>query len=368
MNAGPGSGDAGLPGRYVLRPCREADLTALERLAQASAIGISSLPPDREALRERLQASLCAFAQDADETGPDAHYLFVLEDRAQGGALIGTSGIAASAGGGDRFHSYRNEFVVHASPALGVRQRLHTLHLSHDLTGATLLTGFYIDPAHEAGPAAQLLSRGRLLFIASFPERFADRIASEHPGLADESGRCPFWDAVGRRFFNLAYPEAERLAGGQGKAYLAELMPQSPIYVPLLDESTQWAIGQLHPVAERPFEILVDEGFDADTWLNVWDGGPTLEGRLPLLKTVRRTRSVGVLPGTSRSPAPAAAAWHLAATRRRQDWRATVLALDATQASVALAEGDAAALGLRAGDALQVAALDELGAAPALAA
>lgn len=352
------SADA-LAGRFVLRPSQEGDLPALERMAAASAIGISSLPPDREALRERLRCSVRSFAQDAGEVGNDAHYLFVLEDRAQGGTLIGTSGIAASAGGGDRFYSYRNEFTVHASPALGVRNRIHTLHLSHDLTGTTLLTGFYIDPAHEAGPAAQLLSRGRLLFIATFPERFADRIASEHPGLADEAGRCPFWDAVGRRFFNLAYPEAERLAGGQGRAFLAELMPQSPIYVPLLDEATQWAIGQLHPVAELPFSILQDEGFDTDTWLNVFDGGPTLEGRPSLLKTVQRAHSVGVLAAAQR-PAPAVSAWHLAGTRRRERWRATLLPLDATQTSLALDDAEAALLGLQAGDALQVAVLDSL--------
>ncbi|MBQ0929279.1 arginine N-succinyltransferase [Ideonella sp. 4Y16] len=340
--------------RYLLRPAALADLPGLERLAGASAIGISSLPADREALRERIVRSQRSFA-DGDE--PDAHYLFVLEDRQQAGALVGTGGIAARAGAGDRFYSYRNEFTVHASPALGVRNRIHTLHLCHDLTGATVLTGFHIDPAHEDGPGAQLLSRGRLLFIASFPERFTDRIVSEHPGLADESGACPFWDAVGRRFFHLDYPAAERLASGQGRAFLAELLPQSPIYVPLLDEATQWALGQLHPVAERPFSILLDEGFDADTWLNVFDGGPTMEARLPMLKTARRLRSVGVLP-----PAPRAArgghATHLAAGRRLQHWRATLLALDATAPAVALRDDEAALLGLAVGDSLCVAALD----------
>jgi hypothetical protein len=36
--------------------------------------------------------------------------------------------------------------------------------------------------------------------------RFSDRIAAENPGLADDNGRCPFWDAVGRRFFGMDYP------------------------------------------------------------------------------------------------------------------------------------------------------------------
>jgi len=344
------------PGRFVLRPSRLADLPALERMAAASAIGISSLPPDREALRERLQRSARAFASDAADLGADAHYLFMLEDRARAGELIGTCGIAACAGGGDRFYSYRNEFMVHASPALGVRNRIHTLHLSHDLSGTTLLTGFYIEPAYERGPAAQLLSRARLLFIHRFAERFSDLIAAEHPGLADDGGRCPFWDAVGRRFFNLDYPEAERLAGGQGRAFLAELMPQSPIYVPLLDEATQWAIGQLHPVAEVPFAILQDEGFDAETWLNVFDGGPTTEGRLPLLATVAQARHVGV---TLRGTAGEGGAWHLVASRRLEGWRASLLPLDATANAVPLTDADAAALGLAAGDVLLVSPLQQ---------
>jgi arginine N-succinyltransferase len=340
--------------RFLLRPAVAADLGGLERLAAASAIGISSLPAEREALRERIARSQRSFADDAE---PDAHYLFVLEDRAAGGALVGTAGIAASAGGGDPFYSYRSAYSVHASPALGVRRRVHTLQLDPALSGATLLTGFHIDPELEQGPAAELLSRGRLLFIASFPERFGDRIVSEHPGLADESGRCPFWDAVGRRFLNLDYPAAERLAAGRGKAFLADLLPPSPIHVPLLDEATQWAIGQLHPVAERPFQILLDEGFEADTWLNVFDGGPTLEGRLPLLRTARRLRGVGVLP-----PAPPggrhAGTLHLAASRHRAGWRATLLHLDATAPAVALDDGAAVLLGLQAGDTLQVASID----------
>lgn len=49
------------------------------------------------------------------------------------------------------------------------------------------------------------------------------------------------------------YPQAERLAGGRSKSFIAELMLHSPIYVPLLPEAAQWAIGQLHPDGELPF-------------------------------------------------------------------------------------------------------------------
>jgi arginine N-succinyltransferase len=306
----------------LFRAATPDDLPAFERLAAASAIGITTLPADSAKLQARLQRSAQAFASLDDSSGEEI-YLFVLEDlSAPGGPrVVGTSGIAASAGFSDRFYSYRNEMVVHASAALAASNRIHTLHLCHDLTGVTLLTSFYIEPAYRDTPAPQLLSRARLLFIAEFAERFSDRIAAESPGLADDNGRCPFWDAVGRRFFDMDYPQAEQLTGGRNKAFIAELMPQSPIYVPLLPEEAQWAIGQLHPESELPFSILMDEGFEADTYVDIFDGGPTVDARTAMLKTVassRRQRLALAEPGAaSRTP-------RLVCSTRRDGFRALI--------------------------------------------
>ena len=280
------------PHRLLLRAAGPADLDAFERCAAASATGITTLPADRSALQDKLERSAQAFGSSDDSSGEEI-YLFVLEDLATQ-RVVGTSGIAASAGFADRFYSYRNEMVVHASKPLAASNRIHTLHLCHDLTGHTLLTSFYIEPGYENTLAPQLLSRGRLLFIAEFAERFSDRIAAESPGLSDDNGRCPFWDAVGRRFFDMDYPQIERLTGGRNKAFIAELMPQSPIYVPLLPEEAQWAIGQLHPVSELPFSVLLDEGFDAETYVDIFDGGPTAEARVALLKTVAASRRMAL--------------------------------------------------------------------------
>lgn len=342
--------------RYLLRPAQPADLAGLQRLAAQRAIGISSLPVQREALHERIQSSAQAFASDDAPSG-DETYLFVLEDRARDGELIGTAGIAAAAGFHDRFYAYRNEFVVQASPALGARNRIHTLHLCHDLTGVTLLTGFHIQASHAHTLAPQLLSRGRLMFIAAHPERFSDRIAAENPGITHDDGRCPFWDAVGRRFFGMDTAAAEALAGGRThKNWIAELLPQSPVYVPLLPEEAQWSLGQLHPVGELPFGILMDEGFDGDTYVNVFDGGPTADSRVALLKTVARRRRMrasmrrGEVPTSSHG-------WQLVARPGPEGFRATLLPRG-TGRSLGLAADDAQALGVSAGDWLDVAALD----------
>lgn len=315
------------PERFVLRPAEPGDLDALERMALASAAGITTLPPDRAALQARLERS-CASLASADQPTGEELYLFVLEDCARTGrdgthAVVGTCAITARAGFADRFYCYRNETIVHASMALRARNRVHTLHLCHALTDTTLLSSFFIEPAYEHGVAPQLLSRARLLFIAEFAERFSDHIASESPGLADGDGRCPFWDAVGRRFFDMDYPQAERLAMGRSKAFIAELLPQAPIYVPLLPEEAQWAIGQLNPVAEVPFAILLEEGFEPETYVDVFDGGPIVDAPLATLRTVAQSRAAPVAWGPPEQGREAGA-WFLVATTRREAFRAVL--------------------------------------------
>ncbi len=335
------------PERFVLRAAAPSDIDALERMARASAAGITTLPPDRAALEARLARSSASFAGTDRATGEEL-YLFVLEDRARSGAdaLVGTCGITASAGFAGSFYCYRNETVVHASPALQARNRVHTLHLCHALTGTTLLTSFFIEPEYEHGIAPQLLSRARLLFIAEFAERFSDTIAAESPGLADGDGRCPFWDAVGRRFFDMDYPQVERLAMGRSKAFIAELLPQSPIYVPLLPEEAQWAIGQLNPVAEVPFAILMAEGFEAETYVDVFDGGPIVDARLATLRTVAQSRAAPA--AWSPEAVDDAGSWHLVATTRREGFRAVLARAQWEQGHWRLGAGDAARLGLAA--------------------
>ena len=153
------------------------------------------------------------------------------------------------------------------------------------------------------------------------------------------------------------YPQAERRSGGRSpKAWIAELMPQSPLYVPLLPEQAQWALGQLHPVGELPFQILMDEGFDGDTYLNIFDGGPTAEGRVQMLKTVTRRRSCNAHSGPAAcAGASGAGPWHLLSAGDGEEFRATVLSMrDEPQLDAATA----AALNWQPGMPVHVARLD----------
>ena len=144
------------------------------------------------------------------------------------------------------------------------------------------------------------------------------------------------------------------LAGGRSKAFIAELLPQSPVYVPLLPEEAQWAIGQLHPVAELPFSILADEGFDTETYVDIFDGGPTVDARVAMLKTVAASRTAALAAG---GPMDAATGWQLVARTTRAGFRAVLAPAAAALVPLTLPPAQCAALQVQPGDRLRVAPL-----------
>ena len=305
----------------IQRLCTLADLPEIERLAIASPVGITSLPADRERLSVIIEGSEAVTDEDVVFTG-DERYFFVLED-VDSGRLVGCSSIISAAGFSQPFYTFRNEMFVHASRELGLHTRIHVLSLCHDLTGHSLLTGFYLDPTWRSYQALKLNACGRLLFNASHPQRFAEAIAVEISGISDESGHSPFWDGVCRHFFDVDYAEAERLGSSLGRNVLAELLPGYPLYVPMLPDSAQEVIGQVRPASQMVYDILMNEGFESDTYIDIFDGGPVVQARTAELTTVRDSHVARVRIG---QPAAATGSW-LLANEKVRDFRACLCQL-----------------------------------------
>lgn len=305
----------------IQRLCTPADLAEIERLAIASPVGITSLPADRERLSVIIEGTEAAMDEDVVFTG-DERYFFVLED-VDSGRLVGCSSVISAAGFSQPFHTFRNEMFVHASRELGLHNRIHVLSLCHDLTGHSLLTGFYLDPAWRSYQALKLNACGRLLFAASHPQRFAESIAVEISGISDEEGNSPFWDGVCRHFLDVDYTEAERLGSSLGRSVLAELLPGYPLYVPMLPDTAQEVIGQVRPASQMVYDILMDEGFESDNYVDIFDGGPVVQTRTAELTTVRCSQVATVRIG---QPLPATGDW-LVANERVRDFRACLCPL-----------------------------------------
>lgn len=333
----------------VQRLCTLADLPEIERLATASPVGITSLPADPERLSVIIEANEAAMDEDVVFTG-DERYFFVLEDVASG-RLAGCSSIISAAGFSQPFHTFRNEMFVHASRELGLHNRIHVLSLCHDLTGHSLLTGFYLDPAWRSYQALKLNACGRLLFAASHPQRFADSIAVEVSGISDKEGNSPFWNGVCRHFLDMDYAEAERLGSSLGRNVLAELLPDYPLYVPMLPDSAQEVIGQVRPLSQMVYDILMQEGFESENYVDIFDGGPVVQARIAALTSVRCSQVARVQIG---QPLPAADSW-LVANERIADFRACLCTLSWTLGEpVILGEKLARLLKVADGDSLRM--------------
>ncbi len=331
--------------RLVLRAAGYVDLPAVERIAGASPVGVTSLPRSRDKLFDKIAASQASLTADVAGCGEES-YFFVLE-RQRDREVVGTCAIVASAGFSEPFYNFRNETLIHASRELGIHHRVHVLSLCHDLTGATLLTSFVLDPAYYETDYPELLSRARMLFIAVHRQRFSDNVVSEMLGICDEEGVSPFWDSVGRHFFGIEYPLAEFYCGVKGRSFIAELLPQHPIYVPLLPREAQEAIGQIHDFSRLPCEVLLREGFETERYVDIFDAGAVVQARTDEIRTIathRRATVVGHGPDADGQR-------YIIANLNLPDFRALIAegAFDEERGEIWLAEDDVALLGISAG-------------------
>jgi arginine N-succinyltransferase len=307
-----------------VRPGRLSDLDALEQMARTARPVLHSLPHDRQALEARVALSEDSFRADVDFPGEE-FYLFVLEESTTG-KLHGTSSIVALAGYAAPFYAFRNDALIHASRELHVSRKIHALTMSHELTGKSRLAGFYLDPTLTGDAAAHLLSRARMMYIAANRRRFTPEVFSLLLGVTDETNdrsTSPFWEAVGRKFFGRDFAEVEKISGGRSATFIAEVMPTYPLYVPLLPEAAQRVLGEPNAKSLLSYDIHLEEGFEPDRFVDIFDAGPVLTAQIDRSACVKHneTRTVHEAP----EPTPVGAASEAAVRLRGDDGTMTAL-------------------------------------------
>jgi arginine N-succinyltransferase len=302
-----------------VRPGRLSDLDALAQMALAARPVLHSLPHDRRELEARVALSEDSFRADVDFPGEE-FYLFVLEDSASG-KLLGTASIVAAAGYAEPFYVFRNDALIHASRELHVNRKIHALTMSHELTGKSRLAGFYIDRAATGAgdAAAHLLSRARMMYMAANRRRFTPEVFSLLLGVTDEAGTSPFWEAVGRKFFGRDFAQIEIASGGRSRTFIAEVMPTYPLYVPLLPEPAQRVIGEPDAKALLSYDIHLEEGFEPDRFVDIFDAGPVLTAQIDRSACVVSNETRTVREAGSKSAAHSRA--YLVSSHRAGDFR-----------------------------------------------
>ena len=273
----------------VVRAAKTADLDTVYALAQSAGPGMTTLKADRKALAARLAVAEASFRQTI--AVPERDYVFVLEDTGDG-TVAGIAAIKGAVGMDEPFYNYRIGALVHSAPSVGVYGRHEVLYMTHDLTGCAELCSLFLHPDYRRGGNGKLLSKSRFMFIAQFPHLFTQTVFAEMRGFQDPDGSSPFWESLGRKFFNMDFQRADDLCQPGGKSYIAELMPRYPIYTSFLSSAARAAIGATHVETIPARRLLEREGMGASTYIDIFDGGPVLHANVRDLRAVRDSVTV----------------------------------------------------------------------------
>jgi arginine N-succinyltransferase len=334
----------------IIRPIGLSDLDALLHMAHTAGAGFTSLPPVREFLLKKIELSERSFAAEVQRAGHE-RYMFVIEDSVTG-KVGGVCAVEAACGLDEPFYNYHVGVTVHASHELRVYNPVPTLYLANDYTGVSVLCSLFLIPDFREGGNGRLLSKCRFLFMANSPQRFAERVIAEMRGVSDEFGRSPFWEGLGRHFFSIDYDRAEHIVGMGNKAFIAELMPKHPIYTVLLSPEARSVMGRVHPQTAPALKLLEGEGFRYQNYIDIFDGGPTVEAPLQAIRAIRLSRLLAVRIGASVGGAP-----HLVANTEVQGYRCALIETSPGEEQVTLTAEQAAALGVGAGDRVRLSPL-----------
>ncbi|PSF14130.1 arginine N-succinyltransferase [Marinobacter fuscus] len=344
----------------VIRPLRETDLDDLYAMAAAAGKGLTTLPADRELLQAKIRRAEESFSQ---RCAPEAGlYLFALEDTELNKA-VGISGIEARVGLQEVFYNYRLSVTVNASKELGVHVRTPTLHLSNDMTDTTEICSLLLANDYKGGGNGLLLSRCRFMYLDDFRKHFSEKVFAEMRGVSDEQGHSPLWDALGSKFFDMDFSQADRLSGLGNKAFIAELMPKYPIYLPMLPDAARAVIGRVHDNTRPALSMLQAEGFNFNGLVDIFDGGPVVEAFAHNIRTVRESLSryaMVVNKPINTSVAPEQRV--MISNRSFRDFRVTTVPVDCIGPdTVSISREVAEALLIESGDPVRLAPLKDGG-------
>ncbi|GAM56063.1 arginine N-succinyltransferase [Vibrio ishigakensis] len=275
----------------IVRPITENDREGLAALAKETGTGFTSMQDCPKRIEDMISSGCAAFADG--EPLDDGYYLFVAEDLEQN-KLVGTCAIAAGVGLSEPFYSYHLDTTVHASRELDVYSKVQTLSLSNFHTGCSEMCTLFLLPEARKNFNGHLLSKSRFLFMGQNQQRFDSTVIAEMRGFSDEEGNSPFWEGLGRHFFNLDFATADKLSM-HDKVFIAELMPKNPIYTNLLPESAQEVIGHTHPHTLPARKLLESEGFRFNHYVDIFDAGPMLEAQVGDIRAVREQQTLTVV-------------------------------------------------------------------------
>ncbi len=285
---------------FKLRNVCEQDLDNLFELSQL--VTFINLPPDKGLIHDKIKSSQRAF-QAPDSDLSKNYYFFVLEDLERG-KVIGASLIHAQHGTEDEPHYYFKVGQEHKFSTTINTGFIHgTLKLGLDTNGPTEIGGLILDPNYRGNPhkLGKQLSFVRFLYMGLYPHLFKSVIHSELMPPFDREGKSPLWEAIGRRFLNMEYHDADVLSRNN-KEFILSLFPSDTIYETLLPIEARHAIGKVGEDTKPVKKMLESIGFKYTNEVDPFDGGPHYRAKLKSIKPVRDLVTIKVKRGQPKKP------------------------------------------------------------------
>ncbi len=278
---------ASMPQRYEIRGAGPSDEDQLFEVARH--LNTVNLPADRAEIRGLLEHSRQSFT-GAITDPRKREYVFVVSDR-EHDRIVGTSMIIAQLGRRDAPYIYVDVFDEERYSATLDKHFGHVvLKIGYSYSGPTELGGLIVDPEYRKKPEriGLLISYVRFLYIKMHRELFRDELLAELLPPLEPDGTSHLWNAVGRKFTEMTYADADRQSK-KNKEFIKGLFPEGPIYATLLPEDAQAVIGKVGAQTRGVEKMLRRVGFHYAFRVDPFDGGPHFTARTDDVTLVARS-------------------------------------------------------------------------------
>lgn len=276
---------------FVIRPIKESDLAGLMRLLEDSGHGLTSLPKDEEIIRNKILYSQRSFEHRGERPNGES-YLFVMEELYTG-KIVGVSGIISKIGGFEPYYFYRLKEETRVSKMLGITKDIRSLHFEKIHAGPAEICSLFLSPEFRNSQNGRFLSLSRFLFMAEDRKYFEDQVIAEMRGKVNNDGHSPFWEAVGRKFMDIDFAQADYLTM-KSKKFIEELLPEEAILVDVLPQDAQDVVGEVHPHTEPAKRILEQEGFEFSGLVGIFEPGPVLKAQIDEVRAIKDSKVLEV--------------------------------------------------------------------------
>src|SRR5580658_5290849 len=273
---------------YEIRGAVPADEDQL--LEVAAHLNTVNLPAERGEIRAILEHSQKSFT-GAVKDPKRREYVFVVVDLAEN-RIVGTSMIIGQLGRRDHPYIYVDVFEEERYSATLDRHFRHmVLKTGYSYNGPTEIGGLIVEPACRRRPErfGLAISYVRFLFIKMHRDWFRDELLAELLPPLEPDGTSHLWNAVGRKFTEMTYAEADRLSK-KNKEFVRALFPEGPIYATLLPQSAQDVIGKVGAQTRGVERMLHRIGFRYAWRIDPFDGGPHFTAATDEVSLVKRSQ------------------------------------------------------------------------------